>query len=285
MRREELILVGITAIWGSTFAVMKVGLESLPPFLFLAYRFGLASILMFAIFRGRLVKRESLKPGLILGITLFFGHGFQIVGLEYTSPSNSAFITSLYVVFTPFVAYFLLHERVRARDTLSLGIALTGLYLISGATIHLNHGDALTVVSALSFAFQIVLVESFRGHDYLSLTFWQIFWNFVLSTAVSVLMEKPVIPTAPAAWGGIIYLVVFATALTFTLQLRYQRFVPAYRAALIYSSEPIFASVVSLIALREVLSLKGYIGAALIMAGIWNEIRKGSPAAEPAKPL
>ena len=285
MKRAEFILLGITTIWGSTFAVMKVGLESLPPFLFLTYRFGLASALMLAIFRGRLVRMESLKPGLILGITLFFGHGFQIVGLEYTSPSNSAFITSLYVVFTPFVAYFLLHENVRRRDALSLVIALTGLYLISGATVQLNYGDALTVVSALSFAFQIVLVELFRGYDYLSLTFWQIFWNFIFSSMASLLLETPTIPTSPVAWGGILYLAVFATALTFTLQLRYQRFVPAYRAALIYSSEPIFASAVSFATLGEVLSIKGYVGATLIMTAIWSEIRKGSPGESPPKPL
>ncbi|WP_297069742.1 DMT family transporter [Thermococcus sp.] len=282
MKRAEFILLGITTIWGSTFAVMKVGLESLPPFLFLAYRFGLASALMLAIFRGRLVRMESLKPGLILGITLFFGHGFQIVGLEYTSPSNSAFITSLYVVFTPFVAYFLLHENVRRRDALSLVIALTGLYLISGATVQLNYGDALTVVSALSFAFQIVLVELFRGYDYLSLTFWQIFWNFIFSSMASLLLENPTIPTSPVAWGGILYLAVFATALTFTLQLRYQRVVPAYRAALIYSSEPIFASAVSFATLGEVLSIKGYVGATLIMTAIWSEIRKGAAISKPA---
>lgn len=127
MDRSELILLGITAIWGgSTFPAMKVSLDYLPPILFLAYRFGVASLLMLLLFRSRILRRETLREGFLLGLTLFFGHGFQIVGLKYTTASNSAFITSLYVVFTPFIAYLLLGEKLKPRDLLSLAIALTG---------------------------------------------------------------------------------------------------------------------------------------------------------------
>ncbi|WP_456450769.1 EamA family transporter, partial [Palaeococcus sp. (in: euryarchaeotes)] len=96
MKRAELILLGITAIWGFTFPAMKVSLSYMSPILFLAYRFGIASSLMLLIFRRRVLKKEAFLEGALLGITLFFGHGFQIVGLKYTSASNSAFITSLY---------------------------------------------------------------------------------------------------------------------------------------------------------------------------------------------
>ncbi|ACJ17295.1 permease [Thermococcus onnurineus NA1] len=274
MNRSELILLGITAIWGFTFPAMKASLDYLPPILFLAYRFGIASLLMLIIFRSRVLKRETLKEGFVLGLTLFFGHGFQIVGLKYTTASNSAFITSLYVVFTPFIAYFILGDRLGGRDVLSLIMALTGLYLISGASLNFNYGDLLTVLCAISFAFQIVLVQRFEKKDYLSLAFWQILWNFVFSLAFALLFESLVVPRDPMPWMGILYTAIFATVVAFTLQVKYQRDTKAHRAALIYSAEPIFGHIAAFLTIGEILSPKGYLGAALIMAGIWNEVRK-----------
>ncbi|QDA30570.1 DMT family transporter [Thermococcus indicus] len=273
MNRSELVLLGITAIWGFTFPAMKVSLDYLPPILFLAYRFGIASLLMLLLFRSKVLRRETFKEGFILGLTLFFGHGFQIVGLKYTTASNSAFITSLYVVFTPFIAYFILRDRLKLRDAASLAIALTGLYLISGASLNFNYGDLLTVLCALSFAFQIVLVQRFGEKDYLSLAFWQITWNFVFSLGFALLFEPFTFPRDPLPWAGVLYTSVFATVIAFTLQVKHQRNTKAHKAALIYSAEPIFGHIAAFATIGEVLSVKGYLGAALIMAGIWNEIR------------
>ncbi len=274
MNRSEAVLLGITAIWGTTFPVMKVSLEYVSPILFLAYRFGVASLLMLLLFRGRVLRRETLREGFILGLTLFFGHGFQIVGLKYTTASNSAFITSLYVVFTPFIAYYLLGNRVEKRDFAALAVALAGLYLISGASLRFGYGDLLTVLCAVSFAFQIVLVEKFGEKDYLSLAFWQILWNFLLALAYASIAEGLYFPKSTVAWGGIIYTGVFATVLTFTLQTKFQRDTRAHRAALIYSAEPIFGYISSFLALGEVLSGEGYAGALLILASIWYELRR-----------
>ncbi|WP_297506037.1 DMT family transporter [Thermococcus sp.] len=274
MKRAELILLGATVLWGFTFPAMKVSLDYIPPVLFLSYRFGLASLLMLLIFRGRVLRRETLREGFVLGLTLFFGHGFQIVGLKYTTASNSAFITSLYVVFTPFIGYFLIGERVKPRDFMSLAVALAGLYLISGAKGGISFGDALTALCAVSFAFQIVLVQRFGYGDYLSLSFWQIFWNFVFSTIFALLFEPLSFPTAILPWAGIVYTAVFGTVVAFTLQARYQRETRAYRAALIYSMEPIFGSISAFVLLGERFTARSILGAFLIMAAVWNEIRK-----------
>ena len=275
MNRSEAVLLGITAIWGTTFPVMKVSLEYVSPILFLAYRFGVASLLMLLLFRGRVLRKDTLLEGFILGLTLFFGHGFQIVGLKYTTASNSAFITSLYVVFTPFIAHYLLGQRIRGRDFAALAVALAGLYLISGASMSFSYGDLLTALCAVSFAFQIVLVEKFGGKDYLSLAFWQILWNFLLALAYASIAKGLYVPESTVAWGGIIYTGVFATVLTFTLQTKFQRDTRAHRAALIYSAEPIFGYISSFLTLGEVLSPTGYLGALLILAAIWYEL-KGS---------
>ena len=273
MKRAELILLGITTIWGFTFPAMKVSLSYMSPILFLAYRFGIASSLMLLIFRRRVLKKEAFLEGALLGITLFFGHGFQIVGLKYTSASNSAFITSLYVIFTPFIAYFLLGDILKRRDFLSLGIAMLGLYLISGASLNFNYGDLLTVLCALSFAFQIVLVQKFGEKDYINLAFWQIFWNFLFSSAYAAFFEGIKIPNALSPWLGILYTGIFATVIAFTLQVKYQKETKAHKAALIYSSEPIFGHISAFLTIGEILSTRGYLGAMLILGAIWNEIR------------
>ncbi|WP_297536156.1 DMT family transporter [Thermococcus sp.] len=274
MKRAELILLTITAMWGFTFPAMKVSLDYLPPILFLAYRFGIASLLMLILFRSKVLRNDTLWEGFLLGLTLFFGHGFQIVGLEYTTASNSAFITSLYVVFTPFIAYFLLGERVKARDVLSLAIALTGLYLISGASSSIGYGDFLTALCAVSFAFQIVLVQRFGEKDYLSLAFWQIFWNFVFSLIFALAVEPKVFPRELLPWLGLLYTALFGTVVAFTLQVKYQKYTTAYKAALIYSMEPIFGSLSAFILLGERFTGRALLGAGLIMASVWNEIRK-----------
>ncbi|NJE54569.1 DMT family transporter [Thermococcus sp. 21S9] len=274
MKRAELILLTITAMWGFTFPAMKVSLDYLPPILFLAYRFGIASLLMLILFRSKVLRKETMREGFLLGLTLFFGHGFQIVGLKYTTASNSAFITSLYVVFTPFIAYFLLGERVKARDVLSLAIALTGLYLISGASSSIGYGDLLTALCAVSFAFQIVLVQRFGEKDYLSLAFWQIFWNFIFSLIFALAFEPRVFPRELLPWLGLLYTAVFGTVVAFTLQVKYQKYTTAYKAALIYSMEPIFGSLSAFILLGERFTRRALAGAFLIMAGVWNEIRK-----------
>lgn len=273
MKTSEAILIGITAIWGFTFPAMKISLDYVSPILFLAYRFGIASLLMLVLFRSKVLKRETFREGFILGLTLFFGHGFQIVGLKYTTASNSAFITSLYVVFTPFIAYFFLGDRVGWRDVLSLVLAMGGLFLISGASLHFNYGDLLTALCALSFAFQIVLVQKFGDRDYLSLAFWQIFWNFVFSLTYAAVGEGLTLPGSVYAWGGILYTGIFATVVAFTLQVKYQRHTKAHRAALIYSAEPVFGHLSAFATMGEVLSPRGYLGAALILLGILNEVR------------
>jgi drug/metabolite transporter (DMT)-like permease len=174
----------------------------------------------------------------------------------------------LYVVFTPFVAYLLLKEKISKKSIFPLLTATFGLYLMSGASLKLSKGDLLTLFCALSFAVQIVLVQKFQSYSYISLSFWQIFWNFVFCLLYSFLFEGLAIPKTPISWIGIIYTSIFATVIAFTLQLKYQGFTKPYKAALIYSAEPIFGHLSALILLGEVLSLKAYIGAFLIMLAI-----------------
>ena len=103
--RWELAMVGVTAVWGSTFVLVRDAVAQIPPFTFVAYRF-LAAALLLAAIRPRLAAGGGGQPGLLaagvaVGLALFAGYGFQTVGLQYTTASNAGFITGLSVVLTP----------------------------------------------------------------------------------------------------------------------------------------------------------------------------------------
>ena len=108
--RWELAMVAVTAVWGSTFVLVRDAVAQVPPFTFLAYRF-LAAALLLAVIRPRLAlggpgadrgpgldgggRLGPLAAGVVIGLALFAGYGFQTVGLQYTTASNAGFITGL----------------------------------------------------------------------------------------------------------------------------------------------------------------------------------------------
>ncbi|AEC52124.1 hypothetical protein PNA2_1209 [Pyrococcus sp. NA2] len=269
-RKAELILLGLSAIWGTTFPVIKLGIKDYPPLTFVTFRFLIGSILLALLLR-KSINRRQIVPGLLIGLSIFAGFGFQVVGLKYTTASNSAFITSLYMVFTPFVAMFLLKSKIAKIDVMALILALFGTYLISGATLKLNYGDMLTTLAAFSFAFQIVLIEYFKDLG-LGLAFWQIFWNFIFSLVYSLLFEGLPLPRESSTIFAILYTAVVATAFAFLLQVKYQPKIESHRAAILYSAEPVFGHLFSFMILGEVLKFSGYVGALLILSAIWLEI-------------
>jgi len=271
-RKAELILLGLSAIWGTTFPVMKIGIKDFPPVSFIAFRFFLASIILAIVLKDKITK-DQIFPGFLIGLSLFAGFGFQVVGLKYTTASNSAFITSLYMVFTPFVAFALLKSKITRVDALALAIAVLGTYLISGASLNLSYGDLLTILAALSFAFQIVLIEYYKDLG-LGLAFWQIFWNFIFSLVYSIYFESLPLPKEGSTVFAILYTGIVATALAFLGQVKYQPKIESHRAAVLYSAEPVFGYFFSFLILGEILPFEGYVGAFLILVAIWLEISR-----------
>ncbi|MFO0765548.1 MAG: DMT family transporter [Nitrospiraceae bacterium] len=154
----QLALLLTTFIWGATFPATKAVLAQVPPltFLFLRFFLGLAIVLIvLAMARRRLVgNRHTLRISLIATGWLFLGYVMQTVGLSYTSASNSAFITVLYVVFVP-----LYLRRLGIRTWIANGIALAGLWLLVKLTATANLGDWLTLGSAAAFAAHIACLN------------------------------------------------------------------------------------------------------------------------------
>ncbi|MDL2173116.1 DMT family transporter [Stutzerimonas sp. FeSN7] len=162
-----LLILG-TAFWGISFAFTKVGVADGPPFVFLGYKFALATLVLCVIFfrRLKLINKKTLLAGVAIGLPLCLGNIFQTVGLQHTSITNTAFITGLDVLLIPVFKWALFRKRVEPRIWLCCAVALTGLYLIvTRAGLTLNPGDIWIMCCAVFFA-AYVLTVGFFSHKY-----------------------------------------------------------------------------------------------------------------------
>lgn len=284
----RLALLLTTIIWGATFPATKAALEQIPPFSFLLLRFFLGAVLVgiwFVLARRAFQRdRTMLRASAITTVFLFLGYVLQTVGLRYTSASNSAFVTALYVVFVPLIL-----RRFDGRVLLATAIAVAGLWLLVKPTAGVNIGDLLMLGCAVAFAGHIVCLERFtRAFDAPSLLMWQMAATTLLLIPATWWEQVPAGAFAPTAvlliglgiTGGL------ATG-AFAVQMWVQQFVPAQQVALVFASEPAYAAWLSWYFLGETLDLQGWIGSGLILLAVVIgafESRKEPPSDEMAQP-
>jgi len=259
----------VSVVWGATFPVVKNSLDFITPLGFITLRFLLAFVLL-ALFFLRSMKRDRnlIIPGFVLGLFLFLGYFFQTMGLKYTTSSHSGFITGLYVVFTPIFAVLIIREKISLKVIIAVLLSLTGLYLLSNIEGGMNFGDFLTLLCAISYAIQVVLVTKYsRMYDPTSLTVVELAFVFLLS-AGGWAWEGFYYEINGIMLFGVIFTGIFATALAILAQTHAQRVIPSSHAAVIYTTEPVFAGIFSYILLGETMGLRGIVGAALILLGM-----------------
>lgn len=272
--QAEIYLLGIVVIWGSTFAIIKGILDQIMPFTFLAYRFFLAAFVLFVIFWKRLknIDKIILKKGFLIGIFLFLGYTFQTVGLKYTTATKAGFITGLSVVLVPIISYFFIKEKINRNSVIGVIFAVIGLWFLNyNNSFNFNLGDFLVLLCAVSFALHIISVGLYtKKLDYVLLVIVQLATVFVLSLLMALFFERPEIHLSYSSniWWAIILTGVFATALAFYMQNRFQRYSTATKTAIIFSGEPIFAAVFAYLLLGEKVGLIAWIGGLLIIFGM-----------------
>ncbi|MGZ4138935.1 MAG: DMT family transporter [Actinomycetota bacterium] len=269
--RWELALIAISLIWGATFTVVKDAIARMPPFLFIGIRFALATAVLAAIGAFRGVGRRDVRLGVITGTALFVGYAFQTVGLQYTTASNAGFITGMFVVFTPVIGALVFRRLPSAAASTGVILATVGLVLLAMPSgFHLRRGDALEVMTAITFAIHILLIAHL-GRDLPALRFAaiQVATAAVLALAWSGIGERAAPPGADAGvWFAIALTGIFATALAFLVQTRAQQEIPPTRTAVILTAEPVFAGIFGYLVAGDRLGPRGYLGASLIVAGI-----------------
>lgn len=271
--RAILALIAAAFLFGATFVVIKSAVEDVAPIAFVAWRFLLGALLL-AVFAFPKGKRIWLH-GSIAGVALCAGYSLQTAGLAQTSASNSALITGLYVVITPFLASVFAR---RAPSWWSVGAAAAsfgGLILLTGTEdLSFATGDLLTVGCAVAFAFHIIALARFaRHHPVIPFTTVQLAVTAALAFPISLLTEGVSLPPQ-SVWGALALTGFGVSAGAFILQIWSQTIVGATTAAVVLAAEPAFGVATAWVVLGERLTAAGWAGAGLILVAIFAVVVK-----------
>lgn len=263
-------LIAVAAVWGWTFLIVKDAISRMPVMDFLAVRFTVAAIVMFAIRPTSLrhITRRGLWRGIVLGVLLGMGYITQTFGLRTTSPAVSGFITGMAVVFTPVFSWILLHRKINRNTWIAVGLALIGLALLSLHGWAFGTGELLTVGCAMFIAFHIIgLGEWSSQHESYGLALIQI----VTVAVLSLLAAAPggiMLPPDISVWGTVGITAVLATALAFLVQTWVQSLVSPALTAVVLTMEPVFAGVFSVVVGGDRLTIRTIAGAICILAAM-----------------
>ncbi|HYI75398.1 MAG TPA: DMT family transporter [Gaiellaceae bacterium] len=270
-RAPLLALVGVTAIWGITFVQVQDAIALYPLFAFLAVRFFISTVVLspFAWGQLRTLPRSGYVAGIGVGVLLGVAYGLQTAGLELTTVASTGFITGLYVVFTPLLALAFFGTPVPRVLWAGVALALVGLLLLNGVPGGSTLGNALVLGNAIFQAFQITAMERFAPrYDPRALTFLQMATAFVGFTIVALALGQLEVPRGATVWGALLVTGVFAGALGYLIATWVQAQTTAARAALVFTLEAPFAALAGVLLAGEVLGWVGWLGCAVMMAGI-----------------
>ncbi len=288
--KAHILLILITLAWGATFVLIKRALNDASPLLFNAVRMAVAALVLVAVYFRQLrhMSRTATAMGALAGIFLWAGYEFQTTGLQYTTPSKSAFVTGLSVILVPVFLAIVWRRMVHRWTAIGVVCALVGLYLLTvpagGAGLNLtsiNYGDLLTLGCAVSFALQIITIgRATQRHPFPQIATVQAVVCAVLMAITVPVAEKPFLLWSPVVVWAILITALICTAAAFTVQAWAQQFIPPTHTALIFALEPVFAWITSFLVLGERLGGRASLGAGLILAGVVVAELKGSSPGE-----
>ncbi len=276
--RADVLMLITAMIWGTAFVAQRIGMDNIGPFLFTGLRFALGALalLPLVIWRGRhearyepFLQKGVLLGGFAMGLALTIGINLQQVGLLFTSVTNSGFITGLYVIVVPLLG-LVVGNRTGLGTWLGAILAVVGHgpaehrrrlsgrfrgLAATGRRVHLGHPRA-------AGGFFV------SRHDAIRLAFLQFATCAVVSLMLAAAFETTTLQAVWLAAPALIYGGLFAVAVGYTLQVVAQKHAIASHAAIILSLEAVFAAIAGALILGESLSLQGYLGCALMFAGM-----------------
>ena len=276
--QSDAALIALALMWGTSHVITKSILAMHSPAFYTSARFGIAALCFGLAFAGHLRRANlrQIKQGALLGVLSFTGIAFYVLGLSFTQASKAGFITGLYLVFTPLLGFVLFRSKPTRDHLAGLIIAIAGFSLLSfprgGETINL--GDVLVLAAALAWAAHIAATSAFAtGGDVRTLAAVQVMTVAALALTVLFSLNALGIETRPNPIDGqfmwqIAYMAVMVTFVAALVQTWAQGRVNPTHAVLFYALEPATAAVFAYLSFGEKLTLRGGIGAGLIVAGV-----------------
>ena len=272
------MLLAASFFWGTTFVAQILGMDGLGPYTYAAARFALGVLFIGALwflYRDKRAEqrragtfRSGFRAGIPVGLAMFIGVTLQQVALLYTTAGKTAFITTVYIVLVPFAAV-LLGQRVRAVQWGGAVLAFAGVYFLSAhGEITINTGDLLVLICSFFWMAQILLIDRYaRAVDAIELCFMQMIVCTIGSAVLAVIYESFAWIDIWGAAVPILYAGLFSCGVAYTCQILGQAYVEPTQAAILMSTEAIFAAAAGWLILGETMSGVQLLGCALLLGG------------------
>ena len=264
-------LIIITAIWGWTFIIVKQAIAQMPVMDFLAIRFTVAAIVMVILRPDSLhnINGQGLRRAVFLGILLGLAYVTQTYGLMFASATVVGFITGMFVVFTPIISWFWLHQKINNNTWLAVMLAVIGLALLSLNGWSLGIGELFTLACAICLAFYTVGLGKWSSqHEPYSLALLQI-GSIAIILLLITAPGRITIPLDAGIWMTIGITAIFATVLAFFVQTWAQSILSPTHTAVILTMEPLFAGIFAVFIGNETLTWRIISGAVSILLAMY----------------
>ena len=265
-----------TIIWGFSFVVVKDALDLIPPVYMTALRFSLAAIVLALVFHKKLktINKKYLLSGAILGFFLSAATAIQTIALQTTDAGVCAFLTTAYVVWSPFMAWGLFKKRPNKQCLLAVVFAIFGIGLLSlNGGFKIGFGELLTLICGVGYALHIVFSDKFtETQDPILISVLQMVFAAIFGWIMAPIYDGGLHLSGMIGnsqfWIAILYTGVLSTAVCFLLQIIAQKHLSVTTAAILLSMESVFGTIFSVIFLQEVLAPKKLAGFVLMFIAV-----------------
>lgn len=285
MTPSHLLILLAAAIWGTAFYFQKIAMLHLEPASFVALR-ALVAVLALAPF-AILESRRAISPlphgltkgGLLAGLLFLVAGVMQQHGIVTATVVNTGFLTALYIVGTPFVYWIVTGTQPATLTFAAATIATAGVWALAGGSFAaLSGGDLWIAASTILWAGLFVVTGAAARHQR-PITFTLIQFAVVAFAALPYALATEVVTLSglTAATPSLLYVGVLSSALTFALMATAMNQVSAPVAAILLSTEVLFAAAAGILFLDERLSPIAWLGAALIFVAILLARRAPGP--------
>lgn len=269
---SDLSLLFVAAVWGGGFVAVKDALATMTPLVLMAYRFILATVIMYLFLHRKVGKlsKTDVKKGSVVGFILFLAFAAQTFGLQYTTASKQGFLTATYVVMVPFLYWMLYRKKPKNKAFVGSLLTIIGIGLVSiNQDMIFGKGDMLTLLCALLFAAHIISIEYFtKDMNVFKLSFLQLAVAALCFIVSALLFEPMDLTLTLKEIYAIVYLAIFSTFACFTVQTIAQKYTTSSHASIIMSLESVFAAVFGVLLLKEVMTPLMILGCLFIFVAI-----------------
>lgn len=267
-------LLFVTLCWGISYSLTKICLTEVGPFTLNAFRFLLAFLaaVVFMFKRFKDVSFESVKYSFLISIFLFIVYVGCTYGVLYTSISNAGFLCALPVLFTPMLAFIFKGEKPKKKFVLVVVMSVAGIGFLSlQEDLSFAAGDLLCIMAALAYAIDLLITETAVQKEEvnaLHIGIFQLLFTGLFCLTAAFVLEDVILPVKGGILMSMIFLAIMCTGIAFIVQAVAQQYTPASHVGVIFTLEPVFSSIVAFILFNEVLSIRGYFGATLLILSL-----------------